>query len=120
VREIAGLLEKHGIKRVPIVENGQVVGLVSRANLIQAVASAPTPLVMSSSDQAIREALFTELANQPWADLTLINITVSNGVVGLWGVVDSEAERKALKVAAEAIPGVVVVADHLILRPFAG
>jgi CBS-domain-containing membrane protein len=118
VQEIAGLLERNGIKRVPIVENDQVVGLVSRANLIQAVASAPSSISMSSSDQTIRETLLTELAAQPWADLTLINITVSNGVVGLWGVMDSEAERKALRIAAEATPGVIAVSDHLISRPF--
>jgi CBS domain-containing protein len=117
VREIARLLEKHCIKRVPIVENGQLVGLVSRANLIQAVASAPANLVMSSSDQAIRVTLLAELAKQPWVDLALINVTVSNGVVELWGIMDSEAERKALKVAAEAISGVIAVDDHLISRP---
>jgi CBS-domain-containing membrane protein len=119
VQEIAWLLERNGIKRVPVIENGKVIGLVSRANLIQAVASAPWSLAMSSSDQAIRETLVNELARQPWADLALINITVSNGVVGLWGVMDSEAERKALKVAAESTPGVVGVADHLMSRPFA-
>ncbi len=119
VREIARLLEKHGIKRVPIVENGEVVGLVSRANLIQAIASAPPILAMSSSDQAIRATLLAKLAEQPWADLALVNVTVSSGVVELWGIMDSEAERKALKVAAEAIPGVTAVDDHLISRPFA-
>jgi osmotically-inducible protein OsmY len=50
-------------------------------------------------------------------DLALINVTVSNGVVELWGIMDSEAERKALKVAAEAISGVIAVDDHLISRP---
>jgi CBS domain-containing protein len=119
VHEIARLLEKHCVKRVPIVENGELVGLVSRANLIQAVASARHALVMSSSDQEIRAALLAELARQPWADLGLINITVSDGVVGLWGIMDSEAERKALTVAAESIPGVVAVDDHLAPRPFA-
>jgi len=119
VHEIASLLERHRIKRVPIVEKGELVGLVSRANLIQAVATAQHALVMSSSDQEIRSTLQAELARQPWADLGLINITVSNGVVAFWGIINSEAERKALKVAAESIPGVVAVDDHLIPRPFA-
>jgi CBS-domain-containing membrane protein len=119
LHEIARLLEKHCIKRVPIVDNGKLVGLVSRANLIQAVASTRQPLVMSPSDQEIRAMLLAELGQQPWADLALINITVSNGVVGLWGIMDNEAEHRALKVAAKAIPGVVGIDDHLISRPFA-
>lgn len=118
VREVASLLEKNRIKRVPIVENDALVGIVSRANLIQAVASAPRELEIPVSDQLIREKLMANLRNQPWAELGVINITVTDGVVGLWGIADSEAERKALRVAAESLPGVLAVEDHLILRPF--
>ena len=119
VREIARLLEKNRIKRVPIVENDELVGIVSRANLIQAVASAPRELEILPSDQLVRAKLIADLQNQPWAQLGVINITVTDGVVGLWGIVDGETERKALKVAAESIPGVIAVDDHLIMRPFA-
>jgi CBS domain-containing protein len=119
VREIARLLEQNRIKRVPIVEGGELVGIVSRANLIQAVASAPRELEIPPSDQLIRERLMADLRKQPWAQLGVINITAADGVVGLWGIVDSETERKALKVAAESIPGVIAVDDHLIMRPYA-
>lgn len=118
VREIARILEKNRVKRVPIVENGELVGIVSRANLIQAIASAQRELEIPLSDQLIREKLMANLRNQPWAQLGVINITVTNGVVGLWGIVDDETERKAFKVAAESIPGVIAVDDHLIMRPF--
>lgn len=118
VREIARVLEKNRIKRVPIVENGELVGIVSRANLIQAVASAPRELEINPSDQLIRDKLTADLRSQPWAKLGLINITVADGVVRLWGIVDSETERKALKVAAESVPGVIAVDDHLMMRPF--
>jgi CBS domain-containing protein len=118
LREIARLLEKNRIKRVPIVENGQLVGIVSRANLIQAVAAARHDMEMPLSDQHIRERLTANLQDQSWAQLGLINITVTNGIVGLWGIVDSDTERKALKVAAESVPGVVEIEDHLIMRPF--
>lgn len=118
LREIARLLEKNRIKRVPIVENGRVVGIVSRANLIQALAVAPESQPPATSDSAISDQLIARLQNQPWGKTGLVNITVANGVVGLWGLVDSDVERRAVRVAAEAIPGVTGIEDHLVLRPF--
>lgn len=118
LRQIARLLEKNRIKRVPIVENGKVVGIVSRANLVQAVASAANAAAMNVSDAGIRAKLIEHLERQPWADGSLVNITVTDGVVGMWGIVNSEAERRALRVAAESAPGVTAVDDHLVMRPF--
>jgi len=118
LRDIARLLEKNRIKRVPIVENGELVGFVSRANLIQAVAGAQREMEIKLSDQQIREKLLADLRNQPWAELGIINVTVTEGKVELWGIVDGENERRALKVAAGAVPGVVAVEDHLTTRPF--
>lgn len=118
--EVAELLEAHQIKRVPIVsKNGDLVGIVSRANLIQAVASARPKLELHLSDAAIRQKLVDQLKQQDWAHVYNLNITVSNGIVDLWGVVDSEEERKALHVAAESIPGVAIVNDHLVNYPTA-
>ena len=114
---IAMLLEKHAIKRVPIVQDGQLVGIVSRANLIQAVASGRTEATAPDSDAKIREQLLRHLQAQPWAHTLLLNATVHDGVVDLWGMTYSEAERKAIRVAAEATPGVHAVNDHLTLRP---
>jgi CBS domain-containing protein len=118
LREIAQMLEKNRIKRVPVVENGKVVGLVSRANLVQAVASARNAPAAGTSDAAIRLKLIQHLEQQPWADGSVVNITVADGVVGLWGIINSENERRALRVAAEGTPGVTAVDDHLIMRPF--
>jgi CBS domain-containing protein len=115
--EIALLLEKNGIKRVPIVKDGQLVGIVSRANLVQAVASAPKGLEIPVSDEAIRDKLLAHLKAQPWARTGLLNVTVNDGVVNLWGITDSETERNAIRVAAESIPGVRAVNNHLTLRP---
>jgi CBS domain-containing protein len=116
LHEIAALLEKNAIKRVPIVENGQVVGIVSRANLIQAVASARTHLEVPLSDTAIRETLLAQLQQEPWAHTALFSVTVIAGVVDLWGLVESDAEREAMRVAADAIPGVSAVNDNLVVR----
>jgi CBS domain-containing protein len=112
LHEVATLLEKHSIKRVPVVENGQLVGLVSRANLIQAVASAGKGLEIPVTDASIRDKLLGHLKAQPWASTSLLNVTVNDGVVDLWGVVQSDVERKALRVAAETTAGVRAVNDN--------
>lgn len=115
--EIAVLLEINSIKRVPIVKDGQLVGIVSRANLVQAVASAPKGLEIPLTDSAIREKLLAHLNAQPWPHTGLLNVTVSDGMVSLWGIISSETQRKALRIAAETTPGVRTVTDHLILQP---
>jgi CBS domain-containing protein len=117
LHQIASLLESSRIKRVPIVERGQIVGIVSRANLIQAVASERKEPDIPPSDTTVREKLLAHLQGQPWAHTTLLNVTVSNGVVDLWGISNSDAERNAIRVAAESLPGVRAVNDHLIKRP---
>ena len=117
LHEIANMLESNSIKRVPIVKDGQVVGIVSRANLIQAVASVRQELDIPLSDAVICNKLLANLQGEPWAHTGLLNITVSGGVVDLWGITKSDAERKAIRVAAESIPGVCTVHDNLIKRP---
>jgi CBS domain-containing protein len=115
---IADLFEENHIKRVPIVsEGGDLVGIVSRANLIQGVSIAQPHLEMTPSDTTIRTKLLDELRRQPWAHPHKLNVTVANGVVDLWGFAESEMERRAITVAAEAIPGVVAVSDHLMREP---
>jgi CBS domain-containing protein len=115
--EIAVLLERNSIKRVPIVRDGRLVGIVSRANLVQALATIPRGLEIPLSDSRIREELLSHLKGQPWADTHLFNVTVTDGVVSLWGLANSETERTAIRVAAEATPGVRGVNNHLALGP---
>ncbi|MDN5001319.1 CBS domain-containing protein [Bradyrhizobium sp. GCM10027634] len=118
LHEIAVLLEERQIKRVPIVnKEGQLVGIVSRANLLQAIASARPKFEVSLPDSAIRKRFLEELRKQPWAHTYNLNATVQNGVVDIWGFAPSLAERTAIRVAAEAIPGVVAVNDHLLETP---
>jgi CBS domain-containing protein len=116
---IANLLEKNAIKRVPIVENGKVVGIVSRANLLQALASQgkSTAGTIAVDDSKIRENVLTQLKAEPWTRPALINVIVQDGAVELWGIVDSASEKKAVRVAAEVTPGVRAVNDNLIIRP---
>ena len=113
--EIAALLERHRIKRVPILRDGELVGIVSRSNLVQALASSePQPRAGGDNDRAIRLELLDRLAHQGWTDFGARNVIVTDRVVHLWGLVGSEEERAALVALAEEVPGVVSVADEMI------
>jgi len=115
IAEIAALLEKHRIKRVPIIHDGRLVGIVSRSNLIQAMAAAPAPAAAPrESDRGIRLELLSQLGKQKWTDFGSRNVIVTDGVVHLWGLVGSPEERKALLALAENVPGVARVSDEMI------
>jgi CBS domain-containing protein len=115
-------MERHNIKRVPVVDNGKVVGIVTRANLLHAVAGFAHEIApISAGDAAIRDQLLAALKDQPWAPVTAIDVTVRNGVVRLAGVITDERQRQALRVAAENIPGVKEVEDNVVwVEPVSG
>lgn len=113
--DIVELMEKHKVKRLPVLSDGKLVGIVSRVDLLRALAATqaqpiPPP---ADTDAAIRAAMNDVLANEEWAMSAMVNVIVSDGVVNLWGVIDSKDQRQALHVAAEGIPGVTAVEDHL-------
>jgi CBS domain-containing protein len=115
--EIAELMETRRIKRVPVVRNGKIVGIVSRADLLQVLASGGETTADEDSDRLIRERLLAELRKQEWAKSAESNVVVSDGVVHFWGTVGSEEERKALRVVTENIPGVRSIEDHTVSWP---
>ncbi len=113
--DVVALMEKHNIKRLPVLSDGELVGIVSRADLLRALAARqaeplPPP---AESDATIRAAMNDVLKNEEWAMSAMVNVIVSEGVVHLWGVIDSKDQRQALRVAAENIPGVTAVEEHL-------
>jgi CBS domain-containing protein len=114
IEEIADLLETRGIKRVPVLRDCALVGIVSRANLVQAMALTrhPAQRIHPSGDDAIRGRLLSELGRQPWWRPTRSSVVVKDGVVHYWGTIDSEDERDAARVAAENISGVHGVDDR--------
>ncbi len=117
VGEIATILERHRIKRVPILRGGKLVGVVSRSNLIQALASSRTPASGGSgadADRKIRSTLLDKLGHQDWTGFGQRNVIVNSGIVHLWGLVGSQEEHKALIALAEGVPGVVSVSDEMI------
>jgi len=115
--EIAQLMETKRIKRVPVVHDGKIVGIVSRADLLQVLASGGVTSANEDSDRLIRERLLAALREQEWAKPTESNVVVSGGIVHFWGAVGSEQERRALRVVAENIPGVGGIEDHTISGP---
>ena len=118
--EIAELLERNRIKRIPIVVNGKLVGIVSRANVVQAVASClRSDSATNQADASLRETILERFNNEPWAQTCLVNVTVNQGTADLWGLAESEAQKKAFRVAAEVTPGVRAVNDNLMVRQVA-
>jgi CBS-domain-containing membrane protein len=114
LEQVVRLMERHNIKRVPVVEKGKVIGIVTRANLLHAVAGFGGEIApVAPEDAAIRDRLLAALKDQPWTPVTAIHVTVSNGVVQLSGVITDERQRQALRVAAENIPGVKGVEDTI-------
>ena len=114
VRDVAEILEKRHIKRVPVVRDGKIVGIVSRANLLQGLAAGANKGAVPSADDRSIRARITEILNQEkWVSHGTLNVIVTDGVVELWGWVDSETERKAFRVAVESVPGVRALRDHL-------
>ena len=112
---IAEVMETHRVKRVPVLRNGKLVGIVSRANLLRALAAKlkalPEPL---PNDRRIRMTVFNVLQAHKWGSrVAQLDVTVQDGVVTLWGIVSSEEQRMAVRVAAENVPGVTQVVDRL-------
>ena len=115
--ELASLLEKHRIKRVPVVKGGKIVGIVSRANLVQALVTLGTGIKPSASanDSILRADLLGRLRLQPWWTNS-INVIVKEGIVELWGYVDSQVASDAIRIAVEEAPGVRQVSNNLAIE----
>jgi CBS domain-containing protein len=115
------LMERHYIKRLPVVRGSAMVGILTRADILHAfIVGSPKPQGASVSDGAIREQLMAELEKQPWAPHRSVNVVVDNGIVEFQGSVRDERQRVALRIIAENIPGVQAVRENLrILEPSA-
>ncbi|MAQ45017.1 MAG: hypothetical protein CL812_04030 [Confluentimicrobium sp.] len=114
VGQIARMLEKKHIKRVPVVEDGKLVGIVSRANLLQALAAQPIVHIRSGADEdEKRDIILGALAQVPGLNPVHLNVIVAENRVDVWGIVNSNDEEDAAKIALEAIDGLGEVSVHL-------
>jgi len=113
LEEIVQLMEKNNVKRLPVIRGDNIVGIVSRANLLQAVASLarqiPDP---TADDDHIRNRIIDVLGKNDWCPHGL-SIIVRDGIVHLSGVITDERSRQAAIVGTESIAGVKDVHDHL-------
>jgi CBS-domain-containing membrane protein len=115
--DVADLLEGHRIKRVPVLRDDKVVGIVSRANVLRAIAGRP-PIapIAKADDRTIRDEVMERIERAPWGRPWNLNIMVKDGVVELWGAVTTIEEKDAVRIAAETTSGVVAVKDNLMLQ----
>jgi CBS domain-containing protein len=114
LEKVVEMMERYRIKRVPVLRGKKIVGIVTRANLMHAMVSlARGEPKAASGDAAIRQELLKELKTEKWALASMINVVVRAGVVELWGMIVDDRQRQALVVAAENVPGVKQVKDHL-------
>jgi CBS domain-containing protein len=122
LNEIAALLERHHIKRVPVLRDGRLAGIVSRANLLHGLAATIVDHHQpgAAEDRHMREELVNALLHQHKLDAVLVNVTVSEGNVRLWGLVDDAEQAALAERAARALPGARSVENHLVLGPVSG
>jgi CBS domain-containing protein len=112
--ETADILDSHAISQVPVMSDGRLVGMISRADLVRKLAevtvAAPAP---RSDNGTLQKAIWNQINAEPWLKTAYVNLAVKDGVVELWGAVDSEEQHRALRVLVEGVPGVRKVVDQL-------
>lgn len=119
IAEIAHILEAKGIKRVPVLRGGRLVGIVSRADVLRALAAIGDRDDVSPSDDdgQIRARILALLEQRTTAALHAVSVIVVNGSVYLWGTAETQADKDAIRIAAENIAGVAKVHDFLTTLP---
>ena len=120
--EVVETMERRRVKRLPVLRAGKLTGIVTRSNLLRAMAGVTQAAAPASVDDAtIRESFLAELKKQPWAPLAAIDAVVTDGVLKLSGAILDDRQRHALHVAAENVPGVKKIEDHMVwIEPMSG
>jgi CBS domain-containing protein len=111
--EVVRLMERHRVKRLPVVENGKLAGLVTRTDLLRALVARRAAAPAASSDQDVRERIDAMLRHEDWSTSAFVNVQVEDGIAHLWGTVESASQREALILAVRGVPGVKDVRPHL-------
>jgi CBS-domain-containing membrane protein len=112
--DVAAILDSNRIKRLPVLENGRLVGIITRSDLVKALYSkTEKPTRLAISDAELQKTLADRMRAEAWLNTTYVNTVVTDGTVGLWGQVDTEAQYRALRVLVEETPGVNAIDDHI-------
>jgi CBS domain-containing protein len=116
--EVADVLDTHRIRQVPVMSDGRLVGMITRADLVRKLAevtvAAPAP---RPDNGALQKAIWDQINAESWLKSAFVNLAVKDGVVELWGAVHSEEQHRALNVLVEGVPGVRKVVDQISLLP---
>jgi CBS domain-containing protein len=115
IESAADLLDGHRIRRLPVIEDGRLVGIVSRGDLIKTLAAAPAREGGHLPDLRLVEEMKERLAREPWVSRGIV-VHASDGIVSLWGLIETEAEKAALETMARSIEGSRGVENHLVVR----
>lgn len=110
---IVRLMERHRIKRVAVVEQGRLAGLVTRTDLLRAMLAHQDSSPAASGDEALRARVASMLEGEAWASSAMVFVRVEHGVAQLWGTVESASQREALILAVRGVPGIRDVQPHL-------
>lgn len=113
--EIASTLERQKIKRLPVLRDGKLVGIISRADLVRALSQAAEAERPPVDDEVLEKVLLEKMRAQDWLDGTFINLAVRNGVVELNGAIASAEQRRALRVLIEEMDGIHRINDQLVI-----
>jgi len=115
--QLAGLMKARNIKRIPILKDGAVVGIVSRVDILRGLISLsgdrgeqPVPL---QCDKELRKKVYAACQGRSWSKAKQVDVVVSGGIAHLWGVAPTDLVRKAYRAAAENVPGVTDVQVHM-------
>jgi CBS-domain-containing membrane protein len=116
--EVADALDTHRIRQVPVVSEGRLAGIISRADLVRTLAEVSITAPAARPDSgALQKAIWHRIEAQSWLKAAYVNLAVKDGVVDLWGAVDSDDQRRALRILVEGVPGVTKVEDNVSLLP---
>jgi CBS domain-containing protein len=116
--EVADVLDSHRIRQVPVTDGGKLVGMISRADLVRKLAEIKIAAPAARPDNgALQKAIWQEIKAQPWLRSAYVNLAVKDGVVELYGAVDSSEQRRALRVLVEGVSGVRKVEDNVGMLP---
>lgn len=115
--EISATLEKHHVKRVPVLRNGKLVGIVSRADLLRGLATANLDSAATSTNDRDLKTAVEEAGKQAGVDMFFITVAIKDGHVHIWGMTETQQSKKALRIAAAGVPGVKAVEDNVSIMP---
>lgn len=114
LRDVADILDKQKVKRVPVVRDGKLVGIVTRGDLVRALTlSQLDKPARKIDDAALLKELHDRIQKQAWINKTYVNLTAQDGTVDMWGFVESSDQHRALKLLVEETDGVVKVTDKI-------